>query len=354
MFSRRIRVLIVDDSILVRHILSHELGQAPDLEIIGTAANAGEAQEKIRAARPDVVVLDIEMPGMNGLTLLRHQMNVSPLPVIILSSLAESGTRVALDALESGAFEVLAKPKCDVRNGMTEVMHELTEAIRAAARAKIKIGAYRPLATSRPARVEKRVAHAPAERIIAIGASTGGTEAVRSILTQLPADAPGVMVVIHMPEVFTQQYARRLDDLCAMDVREAADGDEICTGTALIARGGHHLAAVRTGGRYVARVTRGPRVSRHCPSVDVLFSSMAECAKGNSLGIILTGMGNDGAKGLLAMRDAGAATLAQDESTCVVFGMPREAIELGAAGAVARLDQVAGKCVQWMRGGANP
>lgn len=350
MSDRPIRVLLVDDSIFVRHVLARELSVFPDIKIVDTAADAFAAQEMIKRHQPDVVVLDVEMPRVDGLTFLRHLMSTRPLPVIILSSLAESGTRTALDALESGAFEVIAKPKGSAHS-IRVVIEQLSAAIRSAPRSKLRPRAQVPVAARAAPAKSGKLLQRPSSKIIAIGASTGGTEAIKAILTQLPPDCPGILCVIHMPEVFTFQYAQRLNALCSIEVREASHGDELRTGLALIAKGDHHLSVMRSGSRHTARLTQGPPVSRHRPSVDVLFASMAEQVRGDALGVILTGMGNDGARGLLAMREAGAATIAQDESTCVVYGMPREAVEAGAAERVLPIDHIAGACMKWAKSG---
>jgi two-component system chemotaxis response regulator CheB len=283
---------------------------------------------------------------MDGLTFLRRLMAYHPKPVIVLSSLAAHGTQVALDALEAGAVEVFAKPKADVKTALASSTHKLIEAIKAAANAKVCTLKKEYAA---PVPVAKAAAgiHRTTDRILAIGASTGGTEAVKAILQNMPPDSPAVVVVIHMPEFFTARYAERLNQICQIEVREAQDGDALHAGVALIARGNSHLLVRRSGAHYYAQVRNGPEVQRQRPSVEVLFQSVASAAGANALGVILTGMGRDGAEGLLAMRRAGAHTVAQDEASCVVFGMPKEAIELGAAEKVLPLSRMAQECIHW-------
>jgi two-component system chemotaxis response regulator CheB len=341
---RRARVLIVDDSATVRQVLARELSQDPKIEVVGTAGDPYVARDKILAEKPDVLTLDIQMPKMDGLTFLRKLMIFHPLPVIVLSSFAGSGTNAGVEALESGAVDVLPKPACDGRQSLAEAIAPLAEAIKAAVYAKPRASAGprmqdRPVKRSTPAR---NSAH-----VIAMGASTGGTDALRTVLTALPPDAPGVLVVIHMPEGFTARFAERLNEQCAVEVREARDGDAVHAGQVLIARGDSHLTLNRVGNGYVAEVRKGPPICRHRPSVEVLFQSAARAAGPKAMGVILTGMGADGAHGLLAMRKAGAYTVAQNKATSVIFGMPREAIELGAAVDVLAIDEIAGACVRW-------
>jgi two-component system chemotaxis response regulator CheB len=341
-----VRVLIVDDSAVVRQILSKELSNDPGISVIGTASNPFVARDKILQEKPDVITLDLEMPRMDGLTFLRKLMVYFPLPVIVLSSLAGEGTKVALDSLELGAVEVFAKPKCDIESGLKSSMLRLCEAVKCAAVARVARG-VRPKQRiidklARPTKLYRTT-----DKVIAIGASTGGTEAIKSVLTRLPADSPGVLAVVHMPEGFTARYAERLNQLCEMEVREAQDGDSVHSGIALIARGNNHLLLERSGAHYYARVRQGPEVHRQRPSVEVLFHSVAEAAGANAMGVILTGMGRDGADGLRLMHDSGAYTVAQDEATCVVFGMPKEAIQAGAVDDVLPMDSIAQSCVRW-------
>jgi two-component system chemotaxis response regulator CheB len=335
--GRKIRVLIVDDSAIVRKMLAEALASEPDMEVVGTAPDPFVARDKIVSLRPDVITLDIEMPRMDGLTFLKKIMKFHPLPVIIISSLAQSSSQAALEALQCGAVEVLAKPGGPYSVG--ELKHDLPHKVRAAAQARIckpKAQLAAPVSPPTPA-----FSSASDSTVIAIGASTGGTEALREVLTGLPANMPGILVVQHIPPVFSLAFANRLDNLCRLHVKEAADGDRLTPGLVLIAPGNFHMTLRQTGGQYSVRVQDGPRVCYQRPSVDVLFDSVAQAAQGDAIGAILTGMGSDGAQGLLKMKRAGARTLAQDEASCVVFGMPREAIRMGAVDRIAPLDRVA-------------
>ncbi len=337
------KVLVVDDSAVVRQALSAILGSA-GMEV-AVAADPVIARHKMLAGRPDVVVLDIEMPRVDGLTFLRELMAEAPLPVLVCSGLAGPGTEVALRALEEGAVHVVAKPRLGVKGFLEESASDLVEAVRGAAHARPRrrAGPASPRLPADPVLPARR--RQPLERttlkVAAVGASAGGTEALRVLLGALPPDAPGLAIVQHMPEVFTGAFARRLAQTCRVEVKEAEDGDRVAPGRALIAPGNCHLAVRRSGAQYVARLLDGPLVSRHRPSVDVLFRSAAQAAGRNAVGVILTGMGDDGAAGLLEMRQAGAHTIAQDEASCVVFGMPKEAIALGAAGEVLPLECIA-------------
>jgi two-component system chemotaxis response regulator CheB len=330
-----IRVLIVDDSALVRRILSDELSRHADVEVVGTAVDPYAAREKIARLRPDVVTLDVEMPRMDGLSFLAKLMRHHPLPVVVVSSLTPRDSGPAVRALALGAVEVIAKP------GSALATHGIGDALARAVRTAARARVARLPAAPPPAAAAAPAAFDTSRRVLAVGASTGGTQAIEQVLTRLPAHAPGTVIVQHMPEHFTAAFARRLDALCAMEVREARDGDAVVPGVALVAPGGRHLLVQRSGARYVARVKDGPPVHHQRPAVDVLFESVARHAGRDAVGVLLTGMGADGARGLLAMRQAGAHTLAQDEATCVVFGMPREAIRLGAAAEVVGLPQVA-------------
>jgi two-component system chemotaxis response regulator CheB len=339
--ARPIRVLIVDDSAIVRRVLSEALASEPDLEVVGTAPDPYIARDKILALKPDVVTLDIEMPRMDGLTFLKRLMHHYPLPVIVISSLGQASCRVALEALEHGAVEVLAKPGGPYSVG--ELRIGLAHKIRAAAVARLR----RPTPTAPPPPptaplAPARSAAASPRALVTIGASTGGTEAIQHILTQLPADTPGMVITQHIPAGFSRAFANRLNEICPMAVREAADGDQLCPGLALIAPGNFHMLVRRSGQGYRVEVKDGPMVCYQRPSVDVLFSSVAEAAGADAVGVILTGMGSDGARGLLRMKQAGARTIAQDEASSVVFGMPREAICLGAADRVLPLALVPG------------
>ncbi len=334
---RKIKVLIVDDSAIVRKIFTDMLAKQPDLEVVGVAPDPYVARDKIVQTQPDVVTLDVEMPRMDGLTFLKKLMHYYPLPVIIVSSLTPSGSKMALEALEWGAVEVLAKPGSAFTVG--DLGDQLVEKIRVAAlvRPKQKSEAK---ASCAPPPTKITPLTQTTNKIIAIGASTGGTEAIKEVLLGLPANSPGVVIVQHMPPKFTTAFAERLNQICAVEVREAQDGDSVLTGQTLIAPGNYHMLLKRSGARYYVQVKSGPPVHHQRPSVDVLFHSAALTAGSNALGVILTGMGADGAEGLLAMKDKGAYTLAQDEASCVVFGMPKEAIKRGAAQKVLPLSRI--------------
>lgn len=334
------RVLIVDDSAIVRKMLAEALAAEPDLEVVGTAPDPFVARDKILSLRPDVLTLDIEMPRMDGLTFLKKLMRYHPLPVIVISSLAQGSSQTALEALQCGAVDVLAKPGGPYSVG--ELRQDLPHKVRAAAQARL--GTPKPpVAPLRPPMPV--LANASSSTVIAIGASTGGTEAIREVLMGLPANAPGIVIVQHIPPVFSTAFANRLNELCPVRVKEAADGDRVMAGSALIAPGNFHMTLRKTGGEYRVSIQDGPRVCYQRPSVDVLFESVAQVAKGDAVGAILTGMGADGAQGLLKMKKAGARTLAQDEASCVVFGMPREAIRLGGVDRVLPLHSVAAELV---------
>jgi two-component system chemotaxis response regulator CheB len=344
----KIGVLIVDDSAVVRTTLSKILGEAPDIEVIGTAADPFIAAARMRERRPDVITLDIEMPRMDGLTFMRKIMTQHPIPIVICSALASEGAQAYLQATELGAVEIVAKPKVGTKQFLEESSVRIVDAVRAAASARLDrlgLDLRRPVEPRRTADAViargTRTTLRTTDRVIAVGASTGGTEAIRTLLCDLPADCPGLMIVQHMPPVFTTHFAERLNSLAAIEVKEAADGDAILSGRALIAPGDQHMLLARSGTRYYARIVDGPLVSRHRPSVDVLFRSVAESAGPNAVGVLMTGMGDDGAAGLLEMREAGARTIAQDESTSVVFGMPAVGIEIGAAEEVLPLPKIA-------------
>jgi two-component system, chemotaxis family, protein-glutamate methylesterase/glutaminase len=340
--GRKIRILIVDDSAIVRKILTEALAGEPDLEVVGSAPDPYVARDKILALEPDVITLDIEMPRMDGLTCLKKLMHFHPMPAVVISSLAQPSCRAAIQALELGAVEVLAKPGGPYSIG--ELRNALASKIRAAAGARVRNLAPRP--PGKPVSSTAAPCSAPpllqSGAVVAIGASTGGTEAIAAVLTELPANSPGILIAQHIPPVFSRAFAMRLNDLCAIEVREAVDGDTVRPGLALVAPGDFHMLLRGAGGHFVVNVKGGPRVCYQRPSVDVLFLSVAEVAGNHAIGVLLTGMGNDGAQGLLRMRKAGAHTIAQDEATCVVFGMPREAIELGAAESVLALPGIAG------------
>ena len=346
MSRQKIRVLIVDDSAVVRQTLTELLGSDPAIEVMGSAGDPYVAAERIRAEVPDVITLDIEMPRMDGLTFLRRLMAQHPIPVVICSSLAEEGSRSALQALEYGAVEIVTKPRLGVRRFLEEARTTLCDAVKAAAGARVRpveaARAVEPKLTADAVLSPGSGAMArTTEKVVVVGASTGGTEALKSLLEALPADCPGIVIVQHMPELFTRAFAGRLDGLCAISVKEAESNDTVIRGRALIAPGNHHLLLQRSGARYYVEVREGPLVCRHRPSVDVLFRSAARYAGPNAVGVILTGMGDDGARGMLEMKQAGAATLAQDEATCVVFGMPKEAIKLNSVDSVLPLPSIA-------------
>ena len=335
-----IRVLIVDDSAVTRQVITHILGEDPAIRVMGAVSDPLFAMQRLEKEWPDVIILDVEMPRMDGLTFLRKIMDERPTPVIMCSALTEQGSATTLQALGAGAVAVLTKPRIGLKSFLEESAIELIDAVKTAALANMQ--RLQCLAadnrTTRPVRPgSKPVVQAMAqttEQVIVMGTSTGGTQALEFILTRLPATLPGIAIVQHMPEKFTALFAKRLDSLCEIEVREAVHGDHLVPGLALIAPGNHHLRIRRSGARYLAEVVDGPLVNRHRPSVDVLFRSAALHAGANALGIIMTGMGGDGAQGLKEMRAAGADTIAQDEASCVVFGMPREAIRLGAAARV--------------------
>ncbi|MDB5529327.1 MAG: chemotaxis response regulator protein-glutamate methylesterase [Devosia sp.] len=361
---RKIRVLIVDDSASVRMTLSEIIGSDPELEVMATAADPYVAVERIRQEVPDVMFLDIELPRMDGLTFLRKIMSQRPIPVVICSSLAEAGSDTLMQALEAGAVDVVTKPRVDTAEFLKESRMRICDAAKAAAHAKFR-GVHKPaprltveaklnadaiIPPHSEARAASQRAKMPVtEPIICIGASTGGTEALREVLEALPATTPGIIIVQHMPEKFTNAFARRLNGICAMEIKEAEDGDVVQAGRVLIAPGNLHMALHRAGSRYTVNVIEGPHVSRHRPSVDVMFRSASQAAGKNAMGIILTGMGDDGARGLLEMRQAGSYTVAQDEESSVVFGMPKEAIQRGAATKVVALNRVANEINTYVR-----
>ncbi len=344
----KIKVFVIDDSAVVRQTLQHLLQGDPEIELAGSAPNPLIAAPMLRKNRPDVLLLDIEMPGMDGLTFLRQQMAEAPIPTVICSSLSTEGSRVALDALAAGAVAVVAKPRLGLKQFLEDSRRELLGALKTAARSRPRLGAApRPTASAitagqaRPAAAVPGLHALSVNKPVVIGSSTGGTQAIEQILTALPGDAPGIAIVQHMPEKFTAMYADRLDGICAMQIREARDGDRLERGTVLIAPGGKHMQLRKSGGQYYAVVADGPPVNRHKPSVDVLFKSLAALTSGDALAIMLTGMGDDGARGMKQLHDLGVRTIAQDEASCVVFGMPKEAIKLGAVDHVLPLDQVA-------------
>jgi two-component system, chemotaxis family, protein-glutamate methylesterase/glutaminase len=334
-----IKVLIVDDSAIVRQIFTRELSKQPDIQVVGAAPDPYVARDKIVALKPDVITLDVEMPRMDGITFLGKLMKYYPLPVIIVSSLTKAGGKLALDAIEKGAVEVLAKPGEAYSVG--DLGEQLAEKIRAAARVDINLYAKKDTGAPKPAAaVVSRALAETTNKVLAIGASTGGTEALKEILIRLPRNIPGTVIVQHMPPNFTTAFAERLNSLCEFEVKEAQDNDTVRPGLALIAPGNYHMVFQRSGSRYFVRIKTGPMVHHQRPAVDVTFKSVARYAGANAAGVILTGMGKDGAEGLLEMKQAGAKTIAQDEASCVVFGMPKEAIKLGAADRVLGLNDI--------------
>jgi two-component system, chemotaxis family, protein-glutamate methylesterase/glutaminase len=349
----KIKVMVVDDSAVVRQVLTDLLKTDPQIEVIGAAPDPIFALEKMEKQWPDVIVLDVEMPRMDGITFLRKLMSEHPTPVVICSTLTEKGAETTMQAMSAGAVDIITKPKIGLKQFLTDSIAEITRAVRAAACANPKrltaapsaVAMVKPKLTADAILAPASTHHAMAEttdRVIAIGTSTGGTQALEVVLTALPRVCPGIVIVQHMPEKFTAAFAARLNSICEIEVREAQNGDRVIPGRALIAPGGRHMLLKRSGAQYIAEVIDGPVVNRHRPSVDVLFRSVAKCAGKNAIGIIMTGMGDDGAAGLLEMKQAGAHTVAQDEATCVVYGMPKEAVKRGAADKIIPLESIAG------------
>lgn len=329
--AKKIRVLIVDDSALVRDILAQGLAQDPGIEVVGTAVDPYNARDKILELRPDVLTLDVEMPRMDGVEFLRKLMPQYPLPVVMVSSLTERGKQVTLDALDAGAVDFVTKPRADVARGLKSMIIELATKVKIASTANVAAWKHRkPAPSVVPVSSGKALAEST-DKVIAIGASTGGTEAIREVITRFPATTPGVVIVQHMPPGFTKMFSERMNQLSMMEVKEAEDGDRIVTGRVLIAPGAKHMRVVRAGGQYKVEVKPGDLVNGHCPSVEVMMLSVAEHVGRNAVGVMLTGMGRDGADAMKAMRTAGARCIAQDEASSVVFGMPKEAYERGGA-----------------------
>ncbi|MCB1319768.1 MAG: chemotaxis response regulator protein-glutamate methylesterase [Leptospiraceae bacterium] len=333
--------MVVDDSALVREVISTGLAQDPDIEVVGRASDPYIARDKIVQLKPDVLTLDIEMPRMDGVEFLRKLMPQFPLPVIVVSALSRKGSQITLDALSAGAVDFVTKPSIDVANGLQEMMSDLRFKVKMAARVNVSHwkGRTRHSRNITPRPAVQSLSEST-DKVIAIGASTGGTEAIKDVLSVLPPNTPGIVIVQHMPPVFTQKFAERLNSLCAIDVKEAEDGDRVLTGTALIAPGGKHMELKRSGGVYRVSIKDGDPVCGHKPSVEVLFRSVAKTVGANAVGVMLTGMGADGADGMVEMRKAGARTVAQDEATSVVFGMPKEAYQRGGAEKLAALDKI--------------
>lgn len=354
MLRQKIRVLIVDDSASVRQILSSILTEDPEIEVMAAASDPFVAARRLQDEIPDVILLDIEMPRMDGITFLRKIMAQRPIPVIICSTLTEQGSDLMFEAFEAGAVDIVPKPRIDTRQALLESSSRLREAVKAAARARVRMrGAHRAPIEAKltadaiiPPPIERRV-RPTTEPIVCIGVSTGGTEALRDVLEVLPPTAPGILIVQHMPPGFTAAFARRLNGLCTVNVKEAEDGDTVTQGCVYIAPGGRHMLLQRSAQHYHIAIKDGPAVSRHRPSADVLFRSAAQYSGANALGIIMTGMGDDGARGLLEMRKLGASTRAQNEESCVVFGMPKEAIACGAVEKVVPLAQIAREILAW-------
>ncbi len=347
--QKKISVLIVDDSAIVRQSLEDVLSSDKSIEVIGSAGDPFIAAAKIRKEIPDVITLDVEMPRMDGITFLHKIMSQHPIPIVMCSSLTEAGCETALKAMDYGAVDIITKPKMGIKEFLEESKITICDAVKAAAQVQVKPISSRTRKVTKKLTADAVIAPPPTkamarttERVAIVGASTGGTEALRLFLETLPKDGPGTVIVQHMPENFTRAFANRLNGICDMAVKEAADGDSVLRGRALIAPGNKHMLLKRSGARYYVEIKDGPLVSRHRPSVDVLFRSAARYAGPNAVGVIMTGMGDDGAKGMLEMKQAGAATIAQDENTCIVFGMPNEAIKLGGVDKILPLDNIAG------------
>ena len=355
-----IKVLVVDDSALMRSVLTEIINSAPDLEVVGGAPDPLVAREMIKTLNPDVLTLDVEMPKMDGLDFLARLMRLRPMPVVMISSLTQRGSETTLQALELGAVDFVPKPKLDSLGGIESCRVEICEKIRGAygSRPRVPVAFIAP---SKPLPGEKSSGFAGRsggseggaglDKLLCIGASTGGTEAIKEVLCSLPEKMPGILMVQHMPEMFTASFAKRLDGLCSLNVKEAEHGEKVLPGTAYLAPGHSHLSVRRVSGGYVCELSRSEPVNRHRPAVDVLFHSAAKQAGANALGVILTGMGKDGAQGLLAMRQAGAWTLGQDQDSCVVYGMPREAAQIGALEEVAALRDIGARVLARLRGG---
>lgn len=349
---KKIKVLIVDDSAVVRQVISALLSNEPDIEVLTPASDPIFAQKKMAVQWPDVMILDVEMPRMDGITFLKQLMAEHPTPVIICSTLTERGAEVTMQALQAGALTIITKPKAGLKDFLQESRQEMLSAVRAAAQAKLenivkpKPHVLKKVQQTMPNPNHPTLTLKTTQKVVVIGTSTGGTQALEAILTALPAVSPGIVIVQHMPEKFTAMFADRLNGLCQIEVREAKNGDRVLPGLALIAPGGRHMQLNRSGAHYQVEIKDGPAVNRHKPSVDVLFRSAAKHVGPNAVGFILTGMGDDGARGLHELKESGAYTVAQDEASCIVFGMPKEAIERGGACSVLPLNQIAQEILQ--------
>ena len=347
-----IKVLIVDDSALIRGVMKEIINSQPDMEVVGVAPDPLAARDLIKQTNPDVLTLDVEMPKMDGLEFLEKLMRLRPMPVVMVSSLTERGSEITMRALEVGAVDFVTKPKVSIQSGMLEYTDLIAEKIRIASRARSKPRTL-PGTQASPHLASVGNPFTSSEKLIIIGASTGGTEAIKDFLIQLPPDCPGILITQHMPEGFTRSFANRLDKLCRISVKEAEGGERVLPGHAYLAPGHSHLLLVRSGANYMTKLDQGPPVNRHRPSVDVLFHSAAIAAGKNAVGVILTGMGKDGAAGMLEMKQAGAYNLAQDEASCVVFGMPKEAIAIGATHDVGPLHELPGRAMQFFASHGN-
>ncbi len=337
----KIKVLIVDDSAVVRNILAEALSKDSEIEVVGTATDPYAARDKIVKLNPDVLTLDVEMPRMDGITFLKKLMHSKPMPVVMVSSLTQSGADTTMAAMEAGAVEIVAKPAIDLHRGLNDMVVEIVDKVKAASKVKMDVYTQRLSAVKKAApKVLSSAMIKTTDKIISIGASTGGTEALREVLMQMPSNSPGICIVQHMPAGFTKAFSDRLNGLCQLVIKEAENNDTVIPGRVLIAPGHSHMLLKRSGARYYVEVKDGPLVMRHKPSVEVLFNSTAKYAGANSIGVILTGMGGDGSSGMLEMKKSGAHTIAQDEKSCVVFGMPKEAIKLGGVNDIISLDKI--------------